>query len=153
MHFHFLFRLIFFSSSCASSELPKVKSTCKSPSFLWISVVPWMILFRCSASTFVLMRSLYSYFDVMRLFLFQCSSFTRLTVVDDVVLCTGRLVDSRSHAQSFWSMQFLVDASQSYLRYSLNYYACIWMFLTPVIWWWGKLLAWLCPWCRLLSLL
>jgi hypothetical protein len=36
----FLFRLVFFCASRASSELPNVKSTPKSPSFLWISVVP-----------------------------------------------------------------------------------------------------------------
>jgi hypothetical protein len=36
---YFLFRLVFCSASCASSELPKVKSTPESPSLLWISVV------------------------------------------------------------------------------------------------------------------
>jgi hypothetical protein len=50
---------------------PKLKSTTKSPSFLCISVVRWLILFRCSAFTLVSMRCFYS-----------------LTVVDDVVLCT-----------------------------------------------------------------
>jgi hypothetical protein len=33
----FLFHLVFCSASCASSELPKVKSTPESPSLLWIS--------------------------------------------------------------------------------------------------------------------
>jgi hypothetical protein len=51
----FLFRLVFCSASCASSELPKVKSTPESPSLLWISVV-CSFLFRCDADILVLMR-------------------------------------------------------------------------------------------------
>jgi hypothetical protein len=78
----FLFRLVFCSASCASSELPKVKPTPESPSLLWISVVR-SFLFRCDADILVPMRcgcgvvvlvsmwSGCSYFDSMRLFLFR----------------------------------------------------------------------------------
>ena len=51
----FLFPLVFYAC-CASSELPKVKSIPKSPSFLWIFDVCWMILFRCGVFTLVSMR-------------------------------------------------------------------------------------------------
>ena len=56
----FLFPLVF-CACYASSELPKVKSIPKSPSFLWISDVRWMILFRCGAFTLVSMRCFYSF--------------------------------------------------------------------------------------------
>jgi hypothetical protein len=36
-------------------------------------------------------------------------------VVDDDVLCAGRLVESSNHAKTLWSMQIFVDASQGYL--------------------------------------
>jgi hypothetical protein len=48
----FLFRLVFCSASCASSELPKVKSTPESPSLLWI------------------LLCVHSCFDAMQIFLF-----------------------------------------------------------------------------------
>jgi hypothetical protein len=51
----FLFGLVFSSASCASSELPKVKSTLESPSLLWISVVR-SFLFRCDVDILVPMR-------------------------------------------------------------------------------------------------
>jgi hypothetical protein len=78
----FLFRLVFCSPSCASSELPKVKSTPESTSLLWISVVrsflfrsdvDILVPMRCSCGAVVLvsMWSGCSCFDSMRLFLFR----------------------------------------------------------------------------------
>jgi hypothetical protein len=58
----FLFRLLFCSPSCASSELPKVKPTPESPSLLWMFVVH-SFLYRCDA--------VYYCFDVVRMFLFR----------------------------------------------------------------------------------
>jgi len=63
----FLFPLVF-CACYASSELPKVKSIPKSPSFLWISDVRWMILFRCGAFTLVSMPCFYFCFDAVLLF-------------------------------------------------------------------------------------
>jgi hypothetical protein len=56
----FLFRLVFYAS-CASFKLLKVKSTPKSPSFLWIYDVPWVNLFRCDAFTLVSIQCFYSF--------------------------------------------------------------------------------------------
>jgi hypothetical protein len=119
----FLFRPLFCSASCASSELPKVKPTPESPSLLWMSVVR-SFLYRCDAVIIVSMRCGCSCSDPVQMLLFHwdadvlvsilcgcscsilcscysfilcgCSACTHLTWVDDDVQCTGRLVQSSS---------------------------------------------------------
>jgi hypothetical protein len=98
----FLSHLVFCSASCASSELPKVKSTPESPSLLWISSLR-SFLFRCDEDIFLFrcgavvvrlflsrcvwlfcLRCGCSCFDSARLFLFRCSA-VFIVVDDDVV--------------------------------------------------------------------
>jgi hypothetical protein len=87
----FLFRLLFCSTSCASSDLPKVKPTPESPSLLWMFVV-CSFLYRCNA--------VYYCFDAVRMFLFRsgadvavslgcrcsCFDFVQLFLFDSVQL-------------------------------------------------------------------
>jgi hypothetical protein len=72
----FLFCLLFYSASCASSELPKVKPTPESPSLLWMFVVRsflyrcGLLLFRCGADVLVQIRCECCCFIGMQMFLF-----------------------------------------------------------------------------------
>jgi hypothetical protein len=119
----FLFRLLFWSSSCASSELPKVKPTpnphpcygCLLCAHSCIDAMRFIIVSMwcgCSCSDPVRMLLFHWDADVLVLILCGCScsimcgcySFilcgcfacTHLTWVGDDVQCTGRLVQSSS---------------------------------------------------------
>jgi hypothetical protein len=155
----FLSHLVFCSASCASSELPKVKSTPESPSLLWISSLH-SFLFRCDADILVPMRcgcgavvlvsmwSGCSCFDSMRLFLFRFSAVVLVSIQCDyscfdavrlllwsmmMFFALGGLLNQagvQKHYEACNSLLMLVRATL--LRYSLNYYACRWMFPRPV---------------------